>query len=81
VVFAVVSLNVEYRRPARLDDLLCIGSEVAQTGATSLEFRQAIWRESEAGEQLLTATVRVACLDAQRFKPRRLPASLVQELG
>lgn len=81
ILFSVVSVEARYRRPARLDDMLAIGCEPARDGAASIMFGQNIWRDDPAGELLLTATVRVACLDAASLKPMRLPAGLLHELG
>jgi acyl-CoA thioester hydrolase len=81
VVFSVVALEAQYRRPARLDDLLSISCEPAQEGGASILFSQRIWREPLASELLLSATVRVACLDAASLKPRRLPPVIVKELS
>jgi acyl-CoA thioester hydrolase len=77
IVFAVVSLAVEYRAPARLDDELEITCEPHAAHAASLRFRQQIFRRAAApGVQpqlLLEATVRVACVDARTLRPQRLP--------
>jgi acyl-CoA thioester hydrolase len=81
VVFSVVALEAQYRRPARLDDLLSVSCEPAQEGGASILFSQRIWREPLASELLLSATVRVACLDAASLKPRRLPPVIVKELS
>ena len=80
VVFSVVSLEVQYRRPARLDDLIAISCEPAQRGAASLDFLQNIWRDGADAKLLLSATVRVACLDTQSLKPKRLPEVVIKEL-
>ncbi len=80
IVFAVTALQVRYRAPARLDDLLVVSCEPAAPGAARLEFRQRIWREPAAEQVLLEATVEVACLDAQTLKPQRLPAVILDEL-
>jgi acyl-CoA thioester hydrolase len=80
VVFSVVGLEVQYRRPARLDDLIAISCRPVQCGGASLDFEQSIWRESVTGELLLSATVRIACLDVRSLKPRRLPVVIVREL-
>ena len=80
IVFSVVALEAQYLRPARLDDLLAIGCEPALNGGASLAFEQNIWRDSIAGELLLRATVRIACLDARSLKPKRLPEVIVREL-
>jgi acyl-CoA thioester hydrolase len=80
VLFVVAELNVRFRRPARLDDLLLTSCEVARDGAASMLFRQQIRREREAGEVLAEATVRVACVDAVHFRPRRLPPRILGDL-
>jgi acyl-CoA thioester hydrolase len=84
IVFAVVSLNIEYRKPARLDDELLITCEPKVEGAATIVFAQRIYR-SQGGKQgvddgpaglLVEASARVACLDARTLRPRRLPAFL-----
>ena len=70
IVFSVVSITVNYRRPARLDDALAITCEPRAEGRASLRFVQQVRR----GEELLAdADVRVACLDAATLRPKRLP--------
>ena len=81
VIFAVTNVQIEYRRPARLDDVLAIGCEPAQSGAATLEFRQDVRRGGGDGELVAEAEVRVACVSAEGFQPRRLPADLRRELG
>ncbi|MGH8206940.1 MAG: tol-pal system-associated acyl-CoA thioesterase [Steroidobacteraceae bacterium] len=80
IVFSVVALQVQYLRSARLDDLLEISCEPRQQGGATLEFSQGIWRVGEEAQVLLSASVRVACLDAHSMKPRRLPPVIVQNL-
>jgi acyl-CoA thioester hydrolase len=81
MVFTVASLTVEYRRPARLDDELTITCEPHADRAATIRFRQAIFRGGPGGEPpILTAEVRVACVDAGTLKPRRLPESLMNVL-
>jgi acyl-CoA thioester hydrolase len=84
IVFTVVSLEIGYRSPARLDDELRITCEARSEGGASLEFAQRVYRhtggEREAGQLLTEASVRVACVDARTLRPRRLPDFLVQAL-
>jgi acyl-CoA thioester hydrolase len=87
IVFTVVSLEIGYRAPARLDDELRITCEPRSDGAASLEFAQRIYRNGigpdpgrEAGELLTEARVRVACVDARTLRPRRLPDFLLEAL-
>ena len=73
VVFSVVNLDIHYRKPARLDDLLQVLTRVRPGGGASVQFEQQVLRD---GEVLARGNVLVACVDAQSFKPRRLPADL-----
>jgi acyl-CoA thioester hydrolase len=77
ILFAVVSLNIEYRAPAKLDDELLITCEPAVEGAATIRFAQRIYRgvgTALTKEGLLVeASVRVACVDARTLRPKRLP--------
>lgn len=80
LLFAVRALNVDYHRPARFNDQLEVVSRVAETGGASLTFAQTIRRTCSA-DLLCSARVKVACLDADRFQPRRTPWELVREIA
>ncbi len=74
ILFAVVNIRVDYRAAARLDDELAITCEPRADGAASLRFAQRIYRTTAgAGQLLVEAQVRVACVDAASLRPRRLP--------
>lgn len=73
LVFTVVAMTLDFLRPARLDDQLNVRSRVRLAGGASVEFEQEILRDDE---RILAATVRVACLDADTFRPKRLPTAL-----
>lgn len=76
--FVVTDVAVQYLRPARLDDQLCIDAAVAERGRTYLVFRQHARRGAEL---LASARVKVACVRAGRLAPARLPAALVEKLA
>lgn len=78
VQFAVVEMNVKWKRAARYDDLLVATAEVLGRGGATLEFAQSIRRGDEV---LVEATVRVAAVDAHTMRPRRLPAVIVELFG
>jgi len=90
VLFTVVSLKVEYKRPARLDDQLIVTCEPRAEGPASLSFGQRIVRgplvpaaavqPPDGGSLLVVADVRVACVDSDSFRPQRLPQVLVSAL-
>jgi len=77
ILFTVVSIQVDYRAPARLDDELEITCEPRAQGSASVRFTQRIYRKGQGAAApaglLLEAQVRVACVDARSWKPRRLP--------
>ena len=78
IMFVVSSVNIEYRRPARRDDSLTIHCTREQESAACLRFDQRILR----GEELLvTASVRVVSLAAATFRPKRLPAAIVEAMS
>lgn len=76
-VFAVVEVKVHYRRPARLDDEIDISCVPVPEGTASIRFQQTIRRGDVT---LVEGEVRVACVDAKTFRPRRLPAFITTEL-
>lgn len=76
ILFTVVGLRIDYLRPARLDDELYVTCEPRVDGAASVSFTQRVHKPAGGageGETLVRAEVRVACVDANTFKPKRLP--------
>jgi acyl-CoA thioester hydrolase len=78
VMFVVTDTAVRYRQPARLDDVLEISVDVTDARLASLHIRQQAWRPDgsggEAGPVLLAeGTIRIGCVDAGTFRPRRIP--------
>ncbi|WP_417667649.1 YbgC/FadM family acyl-CoA thioesterase [Roseibium sp.] len=70
LAFAVRRMGLEFHRPATIDDLLEVRTElIAQRGAR-IELRQRVFR---AGELLVVADVMVAVITADG-RPTRLPA-------
>ena len=73
LVFAVRAMTIDFRLPARIDDLLSVSVVLRDCRRASLVIDQAIERD---GVRLLDAEVRIAALDAESFKPRPIPAAL-----
>jgi acyl-CoA thioester hydrolase len=73
--YAVVEVDIRYRRPARLGDELQVVSQVQQVRASSVDIQQRVMR----GPELLTdARVTAAFLDGQG-RPRRQPKDWVEK--
>ncbi len=77
LAFAVRSLGAEYLKPARLDDQLVVATAVEDLGRAQVTFGQTIRRGDQT---LLTATVRVACLDLATGKPAAMPKPIHDKL-
>ena len=77
IAFAVRSLQVEYLKPAKLDDLIEVKSAIGELGRAQVVFHQRIERE---GELLVDATVRVACLDLARGRAAAMPKNIHDKL-
>ncbi len=78
VVFSIVTLQIQYHRPARLDDLLLIDCRPQRIGGASFGFAQRVWLEGQEQAPLASAQLRAACLDAQSLRPRRLPQRIAE---
>ena len=73
--YAVVEVDIKYRKPARLSDDLQVISAVQQVRASSVDIHQRVMR----GPELLTdARVTAAFLDGQG-RPRRQPSDWVEK--
>lgn len=68
-VYAVTSLQLRYRRPARLDDDLMVVSRVADVGAASCSIHQTVMRD----EELLTQGDIIVAFLTPQGRPRRQP--------
>lgn len=80
VVFAVTRLTVEYRKPARLGDLLAVDVRPLTCRRASLELVQAVARGALEDELLCLGELKIACLDAKSLRPRPIPRFVASEL-
>jgi acyl-CoA thioester hydrolase len=74
VMFLVRRVNMEYLRPARIDDLLVVTTSLLQAGGASVVLRQVFERDGDpsAGE-LARLEVRLACVTVPDGRAARLP--------
>ena len=73
-LFAVHSMQINFKRPARFNDALLVSSQLPSTSGASLSFEQTIFCENKL---LCQAVVKVACLDSNRFRPMPIPSSIL----
>lgn len=77
LAFVVRHMVVDFHAPARLDDIVMVTTSPVVIGGASLELDQAVMRE---GRALVTARVKIACIDREG-RPRRLPPQLRSALS
>lgn len=81
VVFVVSNLQMDFIRPARLDDTLSISAHVARHARASLEFEQHALRTTQGNEELIArAQVKVVCVERDTLRPTALPRAFVEAL-
>ena len=74
--FVIARMEIDFRRPARIDDALTVVTTYERMTAVRLDARQRIYR----GEEMLcAAVVHAACIDLNG-RPRRAPAQLVARI-
>ena len=76
VVFTVAGMEIDFRRPARLDDMLEATVALEGRKRASLNFVQTLRRADDASMVLTQARVRVACVSMATFKPCALPGQI-----
>jgi len=72
--YAVSSLAIRYRRPARLDDALVVVTRLTQIRAASVDIHQRVMR----GTEILTDADVTAALVAASGRPTRQPAAWIE---
>lgn len=77
LAFMVRDMQLDFLRPALLDDELAVTVEVREWRAASILFAQTITKAD--GGCLIRATVRVACVDLQRMRPAAIPAGVIPQ--
>jgi acyl-CoA thioester hydrolase len=80
IAFAVRSMAVDWRAPARLDDLLDVELHVREARRASIKADQRIVRVVD-GALLGHAHVRVACVRLPDFRPVPIPDDLLEKLS
>lgn len=71
VFFAVVHVDISYKRPALLGDIIEITTEVTELKNATITVKNQIFKDTSL---LIEAYVTIACIDKDG-KPRRLPES------
>ncbi len=82
-MFVVSETQVQYHRPAMLDDVLCVTAGLTQSGRASLVIGQQAWRVDARGQRellLCEGQIRIAWVQAQTLQPERIPSTILERL-
>ena len=84
-MFVVSATQVQYHRPARLDDLLLVTARIEEAGRASLTIRQQALLKPQQEDQsetlLCEGSIRIGWVDAQTLRPQRIPATILAVLA
>jgi len=72
-LIVVASVEVSYKKSARLDDSLRVTASVHQAARSYAVFQQRIWRLDEC---LCEGLVKVACVEHETMKPKPFPQQI-----
>ncbi len=95
IMFVVRSVKVEFKHPARFNQLLEISLGLLNIGKASMVFEQKIkvisdqHAKIETADQinqnpeklLVSAEVKIACVDVDSFKPTSIPEVILKEIS
>ena len=74
IIFPVVRMEIDFRYPARLDDLVRVESKIIASGNTSFTMQQRLLRVPD-DKLLAEGNVTLVCVNTA-MKPKRLPAAV-----
>ena len=80
LIFVVRHIAVDYKLPARLDDVLTVSCAVKSVRPTRVIFAQTANRSND-GANLVRAEVEVVAISMDTLKPRALPDTLLKTLN
>lgn len=77
VIIVVHSLSINFKKPARFNDMLEVNCELAYVGRSSIEMAQTIVCN---GVELIQAHIKVAFVGAQTLRPVAIPNEMKQDM-
>jgi len=79
IVFVVRHVEADYLEPARFNDLLWVTGELEDHGRSALTLRQQVLRQDD-DKLLCHGRVRLVCIDIDRFRPKAVPAEILEKM-
>ncbi len=79
-IFVVTETRAEFLAPARFNDQIIVTARLAGLSRATFDIEQNIYLDNLDGTFLLKGGVRAAYLDADTMRPKRVPATLFEEI-
>jgi acyl-CoA thioester hydrolase len=79
VMLPVISLKIEYKNPARYDDLITVRTQLKNKPSVRIEFDYVILNKD--GEILIEANTVLVFMDAYKKKPIKCPDYILEKLS
>lgn len=76
IIFVVRNIEIAYLKPALFNDQLIATVKIIKIGRSSIEVEQQILRQTADNEVLSTGKVLVVCVDADTFRPKKIPDTI-----
>ncbi|WCE30722.1 tol-pal system-associated acyl-CoA thioesterase [Vibrio sp. SCSIO 43137] len=76
--FVVRHMDIDFLLGAKLDEHLTVVTTIAELKKASISFCQEM--VNHQGDVLCRATVKVACVNSLKMKPKAIPGSIIAEL-
>jgi acyl-CoA thioester hydrolase len=77
VIIVVHSLSINFKKPARFNDMLDVQCELTNVGRGSIEMAQSIICNQV---ELIQAHIKAAFVDAETFRPVGIPTTMKQDM-
>ena len=77
IIFVVRRCEIDYFRPAKLDDMLNIDVQIKEVTSTRIKMLQ---NASVSDKILNTLNVEIVCVDSKNYRPTAIPQILKQIL-
>lgn len=78
IMLPVVSLQINYKKPALYDEILTIRTQIKNLSSTKIEFDYEILNEKE--EVISTANTTLVFVDVKTWRPTRCPEKILEAI-
>lgn len=77
IAFVVKDMQIEFHQSAKLDEVLTVDCQPTKIGSASIIIHQEI---SAVNNKLVSATVKIACVNVTTKRPCRIPIQILREM-